>query len=164
MTNASPLDLTHLVTTLSDPEATPLSAATIKTLLNDHALADLIEASHQLTHRAAPTTFNTCAIINAKADGCSCDCAWCAQSRHWNAKPAETSLVEESVALAGAKRTLSYGIGRYSLVTAGRKLSARTTREACNLLDETAKTAGHISHICLTVFYRLLFSFLVDVR
>ncbi len=114
----------------------PLSAERLRTLLSEEPLEDLIEAAHLITTRKASTTFNTCAIINAKADGCTCDCAWCAQSRHWNPAPAESSLVSAQTALKGARQTVAHGIGRYSLVTAGRKLSSRVCREAESVLRE----------------------------
>ena len=113
---------------------TPLSTDTLQYFLETVPLNRLIEGAHRVTESCASTTFNTCAIINAKADGCSCDCAWCAQSRHWNSTPAETSLVSEEIAELGADRVHRHGIRRYSLVTAGRKLSPRVTREATDLL------------------------------
>lgn len=130
-----PRELERTLEVFAHDEARAITPSELTTLLETYTLAELLEASHRLTQRCASQTFNTCTIINAKADGCSCDCAWCAQSRHWNPAPAETRLVDESIALAGAERTLAYGIGRYSLVTAGRKLSPRTTREASALLQ-----------------------------
>lgn len=115
-------------------EAT-MSVDALTHYLASESLDALVAAAHQVTEACASTTFNTCAIINAKADGCTCDCAWCAQSRHWNPAPAETSLVSDEVARLGAERVRRHGIGRYSLVTAGRKLSPRVTREAEKLLE-----------------------------
>ena len=42
--------------------------------------------------------------------------------------------------------------------------NCRTACKSGKKSKKCAKTAGHISYICLTVFYRLLFSFIIVIR
>ena len=144
MTQLSP-DLSAWLDRLDQGEA--ITAPELESLLASTPLTELIKLSHQLTQRSSSTTFNTCAIINAKADGCSCDCAWCAQSRHWNPDVAASEMVDTSTTLIAAHSVEDKGIGRFSLVTAGRKLSRNDIRKAIVLL-ETLRTELPQMELC----------------
>ena len=104
-----------------------------------HALSEcptdvLLQAAQIVTRRHASGTFNFCAIVNAKSGRCSENCAWCAQSRHFKSHVAEYPLIDAEKALAAAKKAQESGCSRFSLVTSGRKLSAREVREAAALV------------------------------
>ncbi len=94
----------------------------------------LLEASEAITEQFADRRFNFCAIVNAKSGRCTENCAWCAQSRHFDARIEEHPLIDESLAVAAATKAKERGCSRFSLVTAGRKLSAREVRETANLV------------------------------
>ena len=69
-----------------------------------------------------------------KSGRCTENCAWCAQSRHFKADVAQYPLIDEAKALEAARKAAAAGCSRFSLVTSGRKLSAREVRETAALV------------------------------
>ncbi len=100
--------------------------------------------------------FDLCTIINGKSGRCSEDCQFCAQSAHHATTITTYPLLSKDAILADARRQAAQGVLRYSIVTAGRRLSddeidamcevvrairAETTLAVCvsfGLLDEVA--------------------------
>ena len=64
-----------------------------------------------------------CAIINAKTGRCSEDCAFCAQSIHYQTDITDRSLTDVEDIIRYAKTLEGYGIKRLSLVSSGRGVS-----------------------------------------
>lgn len=85
----------------------------------------LYEAAHAITRASMGNRFDSCSIVNAKSGNCSEDCKWCAQSGHHATKVTCYPLlpVEECVQQAVYNRR--QGIGRFGLVTSGKRLSRR---------------------------------------
>lgn len=83
----------------------------------------LYAIAHEITRSKMGNSFDTCSIINAKSGNCSEDCKWCAQSGHHATEVTCYPLlpVEECVRQAVYNRR--QGIGRFSFVTSGKKLS-----------------------------------------
>ena len=94
----------------------------------------LLAAAQEITRTHASRTFNLCGIVNAKSGRCSEDCAWCAQSRCFETGIQIYPLIDREKTLAAAKAAQANGITRFSLVTSGRKLSAREVRETADLV------------------------------
>lgn len=94
----------------------------------------LVAAAQTATRQWASRAFNFCAIVNAKSGRCTENCAWCAQSRHFKADVAQYPLIDEAKALEAARKAAAAGCSRFSLVTSGRKLSAREVRETAALV------------------------------
>ena len=94
----------------------------------------LVAAAQEVTRRYADSVFNFCGIVNAKSGRCSENCAWCAQSRRFQTGIEIYPLIDENKAIAAAKQAQANGISRFSLVTSGRKLSAREVRETVRLV------------------------------
>lgn len=102
---------------------------------------ELMAAAETLTDRLRQDGFGTCSIINAKSGRCSEDCRWCAQSAHWHTSVAEYPLLDTETVMKAALDSHARGIGRFSFVTSGRRLSdvevdrlcatAEAIREAC---------------------------------
>ncbi|MDO5532431.1 biotin synthase BioB [Sutterella sp.] len=112
---------------------------------------DLFDTAEAVTRRMASRTFNLCGIINAKSGRCSENCRWCAQSRHWDVPGvAVYPIVGDDPVETGAKRALSMGVTRYSLVTSGRKPSAREIRELCDRV-RTLKAAHPELEVCVSL-------------
>ena len=84
---------------------------------------ELYEAAHRVTEAFKATTFDFCAILNARCGKCSENCKWCAQSAHWQTSCDTWSLKTVEECVAAAKAAEANGAVRFGLVTSGRTLT-----------------------------------------
>lgn len=82
--------------------------------------------------------FQTCSIINARSGRCPEDCKWCAQSHKHHTGIDEYPLIEAKAAVDMALHNAKKGVGRFSLVTSGRRL---TDKEIDHVVDIFHKVA-----------------------
>lgn len=87
------------------------------------SLEELLEASEKVTLGCNSRKFDSCSIINAKSGRCSEDCKWCAQSIHYDTGAPTYPLLQTEPLLRAAKMCHKRGIGRFSFVTSGKRLS-----------------------------------------
>lgn len=92
----------------------------------------LYEAAHQVTRHFMADKFDTCSIVNAKSGNCSEDCKWCAQSRYYQTKVRLYPLLSEEECVRHAVHNCSQGIGRFAMVTSGKRVS---DKEICRIAD-----------------------------
>lgn len=83
----------------------------------------LYTAAHDITQHFMGNKFDTCSIVNAKSGNCSEDCKWCAQSGHYQTNVALYPLLSAEACLRHATYNAEQGIGRFALVTSGKRIS-----------------------------------------
>ena len=114
---------------VSEAEAVSLTAASLDALK---------DAAERITKACASRRFDTCSIINGKSGKCPEDCKWCAQSAHYHAHIHEYPLVSAEKLEEAAEFSRSKGIGRFSIVTSGKRLKPDEVEQLCSSVRELA--------------------------
>ena len=99
----------------------------------------LYEAAHQITRHFMGDKFDTCSIINAKSGNCSEDCKWCAQSVHHRTRVRLYPLLPAAECVRHAVYNRRQGIGRFALVTSGKRVSDREITDITDTVREIKK-------------------------
>lgn len=99
----------------------------------------LYEAAHQITRHFMGDKFDTCSIINAKSGNCSEDCKWCAQSVHHRTRVRLYPLLPAAECVRHAVYNRRQGIGRFALVTSGKRVSDREIIDIADIVREIKK-------------------------
>lgn len=107
--------------------------------LYDQPLVDLGRYANAIREHFCGDQFDVCTIINGKSGLCSEDCRFCAQSSHYNTGAKVYSLLSEEEILADAKKNEEQGVLRYSIVTAGKKLSNDEVDSMCQIIRRIKK-------------------------
>lgn len=102
----------------------------------------LYEAAHQITRHFMGDKFDTCSIINAKSGNCSEDCKWCAQSGHYKTNVTLYPLLPAEECIRHATYNYKQGIGRFALVTSGKKVSDRDMVEITETVRSIKQACG----------------------
>ncbi len=109
----------------------------------------LLELPYEETDRLMPgaqllrrtffgSNISVCSIANAKSGRCPEDCVFCAQSVHYRAK-AQYYPLKSPVQLAETgRKTVSQGVGRFSLVTSGRGLGPNELHKVALAVSDMA--------------------------
>lgn len=99
----------------------------------------LYEGAYRITRKYLGNKFDTCSIINAKSGNCPENCKWCAQSGHYKTRVTLYPLLPAAECVRHAVYNRRQGIGRFALVTSGRKLSDKELNTLCNIVKEIKK-------------------------
>lgn len=101
----------------------------------------LYKAAHQITRHFMGDKFDTCSIINAKSGNCSENCKWCAQSGHYNTKVELYPLLPAEECVRHAVHNREQGIGRFALVTSGKRLQSADMKKLTEIVKEIKKVS-----------------------
>lgn len=125
-----------------------LDTATALEYAENMPLDELLEAAQAVMQRCSLKTFDTCSIINAKSGRCPEDCRWCAQSAHHRTGADEYPLLSPERLLEAARLCKSKDIGRFSIVTSGRRLKPDEVEGICQAAEAIGKDCG--IYMCLS--------------
>lgn len=92
-------------------------------------LEDLCTAANALREQFCGNAFDICTIINAKSGKCSENCKFCAQSAHYHTGAEEYAMLDTASIVAQAQHNDQRGVLRYSLVTAGKRLTEKEVEQ-----------------------------------
>lgn len=92
----------------------------------------LFEAAREITAKCASKVFGMCSIVNAKSGLCSEDCKWCAQSAHHRTGVETYGLLPVEECVTHAKENARHGVGRFSLVTSGKRMTDKEVDAICD--------------------------------
>ena len=92
---------------------------------------ELLAAAAAVRHLRGPRGTGTCAIINAKSGKCPENCAFCAQSSHYETGAPVYPLQKTEQLVRQACEMSRHGIARCGLVTSGTALSDRELDALC---------------------------------
>lgn len=98
----------------------------------------LHDASARITRRFCKIEFDTCSIVNARSGRCPEDCKWCAQSARFKTKCDVYPLIGHDECMAHADMSRHHHIGRFSMVTSGRRMTGKELDRACEYYRELA--------------------------
>lgn len=110
---------------------------------------ELSRAAEQVTERLAPRRFDMCSIINAKSGACPENCKWCAQSAHSRTSAEVYAFVGVEPCVEMALANEAAGIGRFSIVTSGRKPTAAQLEQICEAVREIRRRSN--IYICASL-------------
>ncbi|MDR0695986.1 MAG: biotin synthase BioB [Christensenellaceae bacterium] len=100
-------------------------------LLSIAPLDELCTAANQLREHFCGNVFDMCSIINGKSGGCTENCKFCAQSKHYNTCVPTLDMPSTDIIVNAAKHNYSKGVLRFSIVTAGRALTDNEVDDVC---------------------------------
>ncbi len=102
---------------------------------------NLFASANKIRHHFRGNTIGLCSIINAKSGACPEDCSFCAQSSRSKANIEAYLLLKKETVLQKAREAKKTGVKRFSLVTSGRKVSAKELSKIADMITET-RTLG----------------------
>lgn len=100
---------------------------------------ELWKAAAEITETFGDKSFDSCSIVNARSGKCPEDCKWCAQSAHHTTEISLYPLVDHDTCIELADYNSHQGIGRFSMVTSGRKISGKSLDTLCDYYRELAQ-------------------------
>ncbi len=95
-------------------------------------LEELCRGANDIRKALCGDDINLCSIINGRSGSCSENCRFCAQSSFFHTNIVEYGLLDADTILSDCSYHAEKGVHRYSIVTAGRKLSEEDLNKICD--------------------------------
>lgn len=102
----------------------------------------LYKVANELRRHFRGDHFQTCSIINARSGRCPEDCKWCAQSHKHHTGIDEYPLIDAKAAIEMAVHNAKKGVGRFSLVTSGRRLTDKEIDHVVDIYHQVSENTG----------------------
>jgi biotin synthase len=122
-----------------------LDRAEIETLsdLSHESYDDLLYWANTLRKAHFGSKVKVCSIVPGRLGGCTQDCAFCAQSVHYDTAVDKTPRVlSDEEILAGAKEAVDKGVSNFGIVYSGRKVSDNEIRRLIDLTRHIKAECG----------------------
>ena len=127
--NKAEWDYLHKVTELGHSINESTALAILKSSPSD--LPEILAAASRVKKRFFGIRVDMCAIMNIKSGQCSENCAFCAQSAHYNTEIKRFRMRSVEEILAYYDNTTSYPVTHFSLVASGRSLDDKGIKKVC---------------------------------
>ena len=111
-------------------------------LLARCGLDALCFAADEIRREVCGNGFDLCSIINGKSGRCPEDCKYCAQSAHYETNAEFYGLLGAEEILAAARENKRRGARRFSIVTSGKRLTAKEVEKLCGIYRRIAAECG----------------------
>lgn len=103
---------------------------------------ELRRVAADVTARFHEPEFDSCSIVNARSGRCPENCRWCAQSAHYRTQCDVYPLIDREECMRHADACRKAGIGRFSMVTSGRRMQGAELDRACEYAREMNEAGG----------------------
>ena len=116
---------------------TPASETDLRQLIDlpETAVFNMLPGANLIRDTFFGNRVHLCVICNGKSGKCSEDCAFCAQSTHFNTRVDTYPLLPEDQLQQGAEDLKGTPVNRYSIVTSGRGLPDNEIDAVCRACD-----------------------------
>lgn len=104
------------------------------------ALTHILAGAHSLRERAFGQRVELCSIINAKSGRCAENCAFCAQSSHYQTAAPVFPLKSCEEIVAGARQAEAEGSHCFGIVTSGTRVNEKEFEEILEAIREIRNT------------------------
>ncbi|MEN2993012.1 MAG: biotin synthase BioB [Bacteroidia bacterium] len=112
-------------------------------------LALIMEAAAVHREFHSPGVIQTCTLLSVKTGGCSEDCAYCAQSVHYQTGLKAHKLLDVAVVEEAARQAKAAGATRFCIGAAWREV--RPNRDFANLLEMVRRVRALGLEVCATL-------------
>lgn len=102
-------------------------------------ILDLAAMANRIREEFKGNGIDLCSLLNAKSGRCSEDCAFCAQSAHYQTEAPIYPLMDMGRMVEEAREAEQRGTGRFCLITSGRELNDKEFEIILNALDRIRK-------------------------
>lgn len=105
-------------------------------------LQRLCSSADQIRKDFCGDGFDLCSIVNGKSGRCSENCKYCAQSAFYQTNVEQYPLMAEDKMIEQGRYNHERGVGRFSIVTSGKRLSDSDVEVLCKTVKRIVSEVG----------------------